>query len=101
MILEAHVAYYIPALSKHDIKPFLKIETFLRGFAGCCFFQKLPPEDRLNHETYVSPHTTKDNSLKKRITNDFIESKKQYLTLGPKFFSDRPIKNWEIENVKV
>ena len=54
MILKAHVAYYIPALSKHDIKPFLKIETFLLGFAGCCFFQKLPPEGQLNHETYVS-----------------------------------------------
>ena len=54
MILEAESAYYIPALSKHDIKPFLKIETFLLGFAGCCFLQKLLPEAQLNHETYVS-----------------------------------------------
>ena len=58
MILEAESAYYIPALSKHDIKPFLKIETFLRGFAGCCFFQKLPPEGQLYHETYASKHDT-------------------------------------------
>ena len=54
MILKAHDAYNILALSKPDLKPFLKIEHFLLGFAGCCFFQKLPPEGRLNHETYVS-----------------------------------------------
>ena len=90
MILEALIAYYMAALSKRDLKPFLKFKTFLLGFAGCCFFRKLPLEGRLNHETYVSLHTTKDNSLKKRITNDFIESKKQYLTLGPKFVLDRP-----------
>ena len=52
MILKAHVAYYIPALSKHDIKPFSKIETFLLGFAGC-FFSKFPPEAQLNNEIYV------------------------------------------------
>ena len=52
-ILEALVAYYIPALSKHDLKLFSKIKTFLLGFAGCCFFQKFPPEAQLNHETYV------------------------------------------------
>ena len=106
MILEAHVAYYIPALSKHDIKPFPKIKTFLLGFAGCCFFQKLPPEGRLNHETYVSLHTTKDDSLKKRIANDFIESQKATPYIGTKILfgssvSHKPIKNWEIENVKV
>ena len=56
MILEAESAYYIPALSKHDLKPFLKIKNVLLGFAGCCFFQKLPPEAQLNHETYASRH---------------------------------------------
>ena len=53
MILKAHVAYYMAALSKRDLKPFLKFKTFLLGFAGCCFFQKLPPEAQLNHETYL------------------------------------------------
>ena len=52
MILEALIAYYMAALSKRDLKPFLKFKTFLLGFAGCCFFQKLPPEGQLNHETY-------------------------------------------------
>ena len=56
MILEAESAYYIPALSKHDLKPFLKIKNFLLGFVGCCFFQKLPPDAQLNHETYASRH---------------------------------------------
>ena len=82
MILEALVAYYMAALSKHDLKPSSKFKTFLLGFAGCCFLQKLPPEGRLNHETYVSLHTTKDNSLKKRITNDLIESQKAIYDIG-------------------
>ena len=106
MILEALIAYYMAALSKHDLKPSSKFKTFLLGFAGCCFFQKLHPEGRLNHETYVSRHTTKDNSLKKRITNDFIESQKAIYDIGTKIrfgssVSHKPIKNWEIENVKV
>ena len=42
MILKALNVYYILALSKHDLKPILKIEFILLGFAGCCFFQKLP-----------------------------------------------------------
>ena len=54
MILEALIAYYMAALSKRDLKPFLKFKTFLLGFAGGVFLQKLPPEGRLNHETYVS-----------------------------------------------
>ena len=53
MILKALDVYYILALSKRDFKPFLNIEKNLLGFAGCCFFQKLPPEAQLNHETYV------------------------------------------------
>ena len=55
MILEALVAYYMAALSKRDLKPFLKFKTFLLGFAGYVFFffQKFPAEARLNHETYV------------------------------------------------
>ena len=53
MILEALIAYYMAALSKRDLKPFLKFKTFLLGFASCCFFQKFPPEAQLNHETYV------------------------------------------------
>ena len=52
MILEALVAYYMAALSKRGLEPFLKFKNFLLGFAGCVFFQKLPPEARLNHETY-------------------------------------------------
>ena len=82
MILEAESAYYISALSKHDLKPFLKIKNFLLGLAGCWYFQKLPPEGRLNHETYVSLHTTKDNSLKKRIINDFSEFQKAIPYIG-------------------
>ena len=31
MILEAETAYYILPLSKHDLKPFLKIKNFLLG----------------------------------------------------------------------
>ena len=54
MILKAHDAYYILALSKHDLKPVLKFKKILLGLAGCCFFQKLPPVGQLNHETYVS-----------------------------------------------
>ena len=54
MILKALDAYKILALSKRDLKPFLKIKDFLLGFAGCCFFQKFPPEAQLNHETYLS-----------------------------------------------
>ena len=106
MILEALVPYYMAALSKHDLKPSSKFKTFLLGFAGCCFLQKLPREGRLKHEPYVSLHTTKDNSLKKRITNDFIESQKAIYDIGTKFLfgscvRHKPIKNWEIENVKV
>ena len=73
MISKAHVAYYIPALSKYDIKPFLKIKNFLLGFAGCCFFQKLPPEGRLNHETYVYTfwHNT-NNSPQNWILYSFL-----------------------------
>ena len=106
MILDAPIDNCMAALSKHDIKPFLKIKAFLLGFAGCCFLQKLPPEGRLNHETYVSLHTIKYNSLKKRITNDFIESQKAIYDIGTKILfgssvSHKHIKNWEIENVKV
>ena len=70
MILKALDVYYVMALSKRDSKPFLKIEIILLGFAGCCFFQKLPPEGRttpwnlcfsqkmppegrIHHETYL------------------------------------------------
>ena len=106
MISKALVAYYILALSKHDLKPFSKIEKCSSWFCRLLFFQKLPPEGRLNHETYVSLHTTKDNSLKKRITNDFIESQKAIYDIGTKILfgssvSHKPIKNWEIEHVKV
>ena len=41
MILEALVAYYMAALSKRDLKPFLKFKTFLLGFAGSVF-SKIP-----------------------------------------------------------
>ena len=58
MILEALVAYYMAALSKRDLKPFLKFKTFLLGFAGCCFLQKFPPEAKLNHETYLFKNST-------------------------------------------
>ena len=51
--MKALVAYYILALSKRDLKPILRIENALLGFAGCCFFQKLQWESQLNHETYV------------------------------------------------
>ena len=106
MILEALVACYMAALSKHDLKPSLKFKTFLLGFAGCVFLQEFPPEGRLNHETYVSRHTTKDNSLKKRITNYFIDSQQAIYDIGTKILfgssvSHKHIKNWEIENVKV
>ena len=85
----------IPALSKHDIKPFSKIETFLLGFAGCYFFQKLPPEAQLNHETYAF-------FVKK---NERMISKKAIYDIGTeirlkKSDSHKHIKDWEIENVK-
>ena len=54
MILETLIAYYMAALSKRDLKPFLQFKTFLLGFAGGCFSQKFSPEARLNHEAYVS-----------------------------------------------
>ena len=34
----------------------------------------MPPEGRLNHEAFVSLHTTKDNSLKKRKKKNNIEN---------------------------
>ena len=73
MILEALVAYYTAALSKCDLKQFSKFKTFLLGFAGCCFFQKLPPEGRLNHETYVYTfwHNT-NNSPQNWILYSFL-----------------------------
>ena len=91
MILEALIAYYMAALSKRDLKPFLKFKTFLLGFAGCCFFQKFPPEAQLNHETYVLVR--------------FHESQKAIYYIGTKIpfgssVSHKPIENWEIENVK-
>ena len=67
MILEAESAYYMAALSKHDLKPSLKIKNFLLGFAGCCFFQKLPPEGRLNHETYVFGYTSDPEDIELEI----------------------------------
>ena len=105
MIIEALVAYYMAALSKHDLKPSSKFKTFF-WFRRLMFSSKIAPEGRLNHKTYVSRHTTKDNSLKKRITNDFIESQKVIYDIGTKILfgssvSHKPIKNWEIENVKV
>ena len=39
--------------SECDFKPFSIFKHFLLGFAGCSFFEKLPPEGQLNHETYV------------------------------------------------
>ena len=77
MIFEALVAYYMAALSKHDLKPFPKIKTFLLGFAGCCFFQKLPPEGRLNHETNVIVLTPKilKSKLFTLLTPEILKSK--------------------------
>ena len=43
MILEALIAYYMAALSKHDLKPLSKFKTFLLGFAGGVFFSKISP----------------------------------------------------------
>ena len=42
MILEAHVAYYMAALSKRGLKPFWKFKTFLLGFAGYVFSKIAP-----------------------------------------------------------
>ena len=73
MILEALIAYYMASLSKRDLKPFSKIKTFLLGFASCVFFQNLPPEGRLNHETYVCTfwHNT-NNSPQNWILYSFL-----------------------------
>ena len=70
MILKALNRYYVSEKSERDNKPCLIFKNVLLGFAGCCFFQKLPPEGRtttwnlcffqklppegrINHETYV------------------------------------------------
>ena len=53
MILKADDAYYILALSKRDLKPLLKIIFFLLVLQFVVFFQKLPLEAQLTHETYV------------------------------------------------
>ena len=81
MILKAHDAYYILALSKRDLKPFLKIEKcplfFLVLQVVVFFIQKLPPE------------ATESMNLMfpfKKEKRKNVSHKKQYLTLGPKFF---------------
>ena len=84
------------ALSKRDLKPFLKIKNFLLGFAGCCFFQKLPPEVQLNHETYVFFLEKHERMISKKAIYDIGTE-----ILFGSSVSHKPIKNWEIENVKV
>ena len=49
MILEALVAYYILALSKRDLKPFLKIEKCSSWFRRLLFFSKIAPGGPNNH----------------------------------------------------
>ena len=53
MILKALNRDYVSEKSERDNKPFSIFKNFLPGFAGCSFFEKLPPEGQLNHETYV------------------------------------------------
>ena len=43
MISKALVAYYILALSKRDLKPFLKIEKYSPWFCRLLFFSKIAP----------------------------------------------------------
>ena len=81
MILEALVAYYMAALSKRDLKPFLKFKTFLLGFAGCCF-SKIALEGRLNHETYVTTLIKNQNvNIEIVYTSDTEISKSKLFTL--------------------
>ena len=49
MISKALVAYYILALSKHDLKPFSKIEKCSSWFCRLLLFSKIAPGGPNNH----------------------------------------------------
>ena len=102
----------------------MKIKNVLLGFASCCFFHKLSPEGQLNHETYVSKLIKNRTSgvvyhitiwyhhmiCPYHITIWYLHMMKMYpkktiYDIGTKILfgasmSHKPIKNWEIENVK-
>lgn len=75
-IPEALDEIFNSTVSKQSLKQFSK--TVILGFAGP-FFQNLPPEGNLHHETYVYVHTSEDKSLKKR-TNKWNSNQKNQNT---------------------
>ena len=65
MILEALVAYYILALSKRDLKPFLKIEKCSSWFCRLLLFSKIAPGGPNNPMKLIFSKTTNKKFGKK------------------------------------